>query len=783
MPDIVGWTPLHVACHYKRDDVILLLLKHGANLNNKNRDGLYAIDLICNDLKCRHVINNFIIHSYSSSSNLLNNNSQVNQGDNSSSLRNSKSRVDCNREVNKTNKELSDTYHPSKSVLTKENYITNELVTEKFLVNTDLSNQENELVKPRVDKENQDKSVTEKIHYNETKLASNETCKSFYNTHNFVKKHFNKNKIDVRSKQDCNYSFISANSENVRLNTIEEIQNEDKNLKSKQILDLYKVIPKKHKFYETFKNGLDKKKNLTDILDTCTNFNNNQMDPNKETFNNSNDRANTQYLHLTLPSKGKSRSELCIAKKSKQNINLVPNDNINKTNLIGIDEHTPANTISTSNYLARSTISGENRNILNNFLIEIPKAFPVTNNFNKINIKTNNIGNPSDELEKSETKPKSMSNSFEDKNSKNNNETLKSKDFLFDYYTKKDNDNLPNLSRNQSKFLSFVRKNYTGNYRKHLPNCSVDSDSEMYQKYDSLLPHSDDSFEINQSVQSKDNQTMNIYKSRKRSIIHKRNLNAGKNLKKKKKLIERLHNNDPLIRDKSQEIFFFSSSDEKDLIDLDNLANINDITPVKDHTITCLEHPLEKLTSKEVNETDIGGSFLLSEEIAIAMKNSTNNCRNPLVKSESVHEISKDSNISDAFILHTRDKNTKKIIYNLESENFFSKVNLAEIFFDIFEIEKKEMEIVMSYLFFIDPKFALSLFINVYRLENKYENFANIITNEISDKFLQGLILNSNYENEEINRNFLIRFFDSFEYDETNFLKSLKKCFKSKSNI
>ena len=77
---------------------------------------------------------------------------------------------------------------------------------------------------------------------------------------------------------------------------------------------------------------------------------------------------------------------------------------------------------------------------------------------------------------------------------------------------------------------------------------------------------------------------------------------------------------------------------------------------------------------------------------------------------------------------------------------------MAEIFFDIFEIEKKEMEIVMSYLFFIDPKFALSLFINVYRLENKYENFANIITNEISDKFLQGLILNSNYENEEINR-------------------------------
>ena len=475
-------------------------------------------------------------------------------------------------------------------------------------------------------------------------------------------------------------------------------------------------------------------------------------------------------------------------RKSPQNINLLSCDNFNRTNLIENDEHTPTNTISNTNNLARSSVFGENENIINNFLIEIPKAFPDTNNVDKINIKTSNILNPSDELEKSETKLKSRSDSFEEKNSKYiNNKTLKSKDFLFDYSAKKEQDkdkekdNVPNFSRSQSKFLSFLKKNYTGNYRKHLPNCSIDSDSEKYQIYDSLLPHSDDSFEIDQSMQTKENQTIIFFKNRKRSIVHQRYLNEGKNLKKKKKIIRRIHYKNGLIPNKSQEIFFFSSSEEKDLIDLDSLANINDITPVKDHTVTCLEHPFTKLTRKEVNETDVEGSFLLSEEIAVAMKNSLNNFRNPLVMSGSLSEFRKNNSTSDAFIYNARDKSTKKIINNLESENFFSKVNMSEIFFDIFEIEKKEMEIVMSYLFFIDPKFALSFFINVYRIENKYENFTNIINNEISDKFLLGLVLNSNYENEEINRNFLNRFFDSFEYDETNFIKSLKKCFKGKS--
>ena len=35
----VGWTPLHEACVYGHTKVVLLLLKHGANVNARGMDG------------------------------------------------------------------------------------------------------------------------------------------------------------------------------------------------------------------------------------------------------------------------------------------------------------------------------------------------------------------------------------------------------------------------------------------------------------------------------------------------------------------------------------------------------------------------------------------------------------------------------------------------------------------------------------------------------------------------------------------------------------------------
>ena len=62
IPDLVGWTPLHMACYYNRPDVVLLLLKSGANYNTHNRDKLSAKDLAIKfgNYNCAKVLDNFI---------------------------------------------------------------------------------------------------------------------------------------------------------------------------------------------------------------------------------------------------------------------------------------------------------------------------------------------------------------------------------------------------------------------------------------------------------------------------------------------------------------------------------------------------------------------------------------------------------------------------------------------------------------------------------------------------------------------------------------------------
>ena len=62
IPDLVGWTPLHMACYYNRPDFVLLLLKSGANYNTHNRDKLSARDLAIKfgNYNCVKVLDNFI---------------------------------------------------------------------------------------------------------------------------------------------------------------------------------------------------------------------------------------------------------------------------------------------------------------------------------------------------------------------------------------------------------------------------------------------------------------------------------------------------------------------------------------------------------------------------------------------------------------------------------------------------------------------------------------------------------------------------------------------------
>ena len=62
IPDLVGWTPLHMACYYNRLDVVLLLLKLGANYNTHNRNKLSArvLAIKLKNYYCVKVLDNFI---------------------------------------------------------------------------------------------------------------------------------------------------------------------------------------------------------------------------------------------------------------------------------------------------------------------------------------------------------------------------------------------------------------------------------------------------------------------------------------------------------------------------------------------------------------------------------------------------------------------------------------------------------------------------------------------------------------------------------------------------
>jgi hypothetical protein len=78
IPDIIGWTPLHIACYYKRPDVTLLLLKHGANLFTRDREGITPLDLVFDDPECLKVINNFLVFNKDiTERTIINNNTNI----------------------------------------------------------------------------------------------------------------------------------------------------------------------------------------------------------------------------------------------------------------------------------------------------------------------------------------------------------------------------------------------------------------------------------------------------------------------------------------------------------------------------------------------------------------------------------------------------------------------------------------------------------------------------------------------------------------------------------
>ena len=233
IPDLVGWTPLHMACYYNRPDVVLLLLKSGANYNTHNRDKLSARDLAikCGNYNCVKVMDNFIQYQKIEKEKCLN---EINTKNLNSKTGN---------EINLFNDIEEGDEGIYEEVLKK--YILYQQLKREFMQGNEdiLSNNE------------------------DLNSSKNEECEisdivndEFYPTAEIQQKNNNEN-MELHEIEKCLYLL------NLQMTKKKEKNNEESKNKYDLILSKYKFIPKKHKFYlkYEYKNGKFMVKSENDI--------------------------------------------------------------------------------------------------------------------------------------------------------------------------------------------------------------------------------------------------------------------------------------------------------------------------------------------------------------------------------------------------------------------------------------------------------------------------------------------------------------------------------------
>ncbi len=210
LPDIVGWTALHVACFYKRADVILLLLKNGANLLTKDRDKLLACDLVLDDPDCVEVIANYLtlLGKKKINNNKIANNNFEDNNQNRNSMNNLRiPNILDNNPLNLSNNQELGEFN-NQVTPTPNNQI----------------NQENLETNPNLTAE-----------YNS--FWKKENSNAFKNYYHKRKKGDNKN-ISFSEKNLLEFAQLGQTNQNIR--------------------DKYKFIPKKHTFCNLLKKNLKK---------------------------------------------------------------------------------------------------------------------------------------------------------------------------------------------------------------------------------------------------------------------------------------------------------------------------------------------------------------------------------------------------------------------------------------------------------------------------------------------------------------------------------------------
>ena len=279
IPDLVGWTPLHMACYYNRPDVVLLLLKSGANYNTHNRDKLSARDLAikCGNYNCAKVLDNFIYYQKIEKEKCLN---EINVRN----LKNGKNLENMKNEEEDLEQPQDDIYE---EVLKK--YILYQNLKREFLQGNEDILSNNEDIESSKNEENEMSDIVND---------------EFYPTAEIQQKN-NIENMELHEIEKCLNLLNIQMTKNKEKNT-EEIKN-----KYDLMLSKYKFIPKKHKFYlkYEYKNGKFMVKSKNEMNSYEYEFdirkpkfsNNNQKTLNKDGNSKSNINKNLIHMH-SIPS-------------------------------------------------------------------------------------------------------------------------------------------------------------------------------------------------------------------------------------------------------------------------------------------------------------------------------------------------------------------------------------------------------------------------------------------------------------------------------------------------
>ena len=317
IPDLVGWTPLHMACYYNRPDVVLLLLKSGANYNTHNRDKLSARDLAikCGNYNCAKVLDNFIHYQKIEKEKCLN---EINVRN----LKNGKNLENMKNEEEDLEQPQDDIYE---EVLKK--YILYQNLKREFLQGNEDILSNNEEIESSKNEENEMSDIVND---------------EFYPTAEIQQKN-NIENMELHEIEKCLNLLNIQMTKNKEKNT-EEIKN-----KYDLMLSKYKFIPKKHKFYlkYEYKNGKFMVKSKNEMNSYEYEFdirkpkfsNNNQKTLNKDGNSKSNINKNLIHMH-SIPSiiPLRNLNTLKIKTYSKNNLTQKIDDSNNKQNSINSEE-------------------------------------------------------------------------------------------------------------------------------------------------------------------------------------------------------------------------------------------------------------------------------------------------------------------------------------------------------------------------------------------------------------------------------------------------------------